>query len=433
MAAQSEIREDHASPSASRFLKLPAEIRDQIYSYAFGTEFAVSNIISKEKWRAREVETRDEMRREYERELRSQRRAQLSEDEDVYEVCAKGPLFAPHQTKHCAQIRPVPTNPLQSMIVSKQFFHEAVDTWFRTTILEFPDHDAFDRFIQNMDKTPIAGIVSVRFTWECNNYTNSIFTPNIRWCTGLRRLQITVKNGLEVLEDKYDWLDKLEDEDFKDLQIVRNISAMTSIRHLKILPGKHHRVFNKKDADLYKRNLQALQAYVEKRSSSQTGGVEFSAKVLQQVTERIEYYSIRDVKEMASVYAMHQPEKAAAMVHCAMARANSAESAKGPNSEASSDDLDSKPDDEDTIMTDETFEMGSDDTIRQVPLSPPRGRAPHDAVSGGRITKPAPRQRSNSSRNRNWSKLSKRDVAIGGVLLANTICSVLALYYATRR
>ena len=89
MAAHAEITKDQTCRSAPPFLELPQELKDQIYSYAFGTEFAVSRIVPKEKWRAREVEMRDRMRREYEREVRYQRRAQLSEDEDVYEVCAK--------------------------------------------------------------------------------------------------------------------------------------------------------------------------------------------------------------------------------------------------------------------------------------------------------------------------------------------------------
>ena len=166
------------------------------------------------------------------------------------------------------EIRPFPGSPFNSMFVSRQFFQEAASAWFRGATLEFSSSKALDTFIQKLSLTPISSISAVRVDWECYKWAAGRFSPNLPFCTGLRKLHITVTNGIEVIEDKIDFIDDLDAHDFEPLQIVQDISDTTSIRKLEIEAGSHKQVSTTREETQYSKNVQAMQDYIMKQMES---------------------------------------------------------------------------------------------------------------------------------------------------------------------
>lgn len=308
------------------------------------------------------------------------------------------------------------------MIVSKRFFNEAASAWFRNATLQFASHEALDKFIQVLNVSPISAITTIHVTWVCRKRAAGVFTPDIRWCTGLRRLQIIVDDGLNILDDKFDFFDRFDDSDFKTFQIVRDLSGMTSLIELEILPGEYDQIGTQKDADCYRANLQALQDYILAQLASSTGYEGNESDLGPFLTGYLKALSISKLKEMAQTYATTgEPEKAAALIHYAKTRGHQTLDEPQDEKHASSqDDISIVEKRDDVIMTDNAANGPCNCKTQSSPSREPR---PKRDIGRTRITKRSRQRR---------SRLSRKQMAAGGILLVNTVCSILALYYATR-
>jgi hypothetical protein len=160
------------------------------------------------------------------------------------------------------------------MLVSKQFFNEAASAWFRKARLEFRTNDELDEFMQTLNFTPISAITTIGVTWTCRKFDYGAVSPNLQWCTGLRRLQVTIKDGLETLEERHDFTDELDASDFKDLQIVQDILAIPSLTKIEIIPGQHKHVQTSGELQQYQRNMMAPQDYIASQSTPRNGNTQ---------------------------------------------------------------------------------------------------------------------------------------------------------------
>ncbi len=370
------------------------------------------------------------------------------------------------------------------MLVSKHFFHEAASAWFQAARLEFPSSNELDQFVQKLNHAPLSAIKTIGVTWECEKFFYGAFSPNLHWCTGLRRLQVTVKGGLQAIEDKVDFTDELDANDFKALQMVQNICAVDSLTKLEIIPGQHKHGQSTKELQQYQRNIRAPQDYIVSRSASACGNDQMPAAPGGHVNLYEENCSIPKLKEAAWTYAfLGQRDRAAALVR--LGKEKSAETkqreSNSMNIQAMQGDLVLDMSCYDGVMTDaaaalECLGSGSgtsrspggeqnesrrpvvkatqgdfvigmpdDDAVMSdvaaasgpLYLKPVRsiqhGRALSPDAGRSRIAKSSSRQRerSGSLHRRRGLAISGKEMAVGGILLINTVCSILALYRAS--
>lgn len=321
------------------------------------------------------------------------------------------------------------------MLVSKRFFNEAVNDWFHRATLRFPSVDDLDKFIQALNVTPISGITALQVDWDGGRYSEGRFTPNVRWCTGLTKLQVTLTDGLQFFGEKshkLDFLDKLDAKDFKALQIVRDISTMPSLMEFEILPGENKRAKTTREAERYHGNVRSLQTYIQACINSPVTCNKFSARAMERAKLMIDYHPnleakefhpIHVAKEFAFLRALSDPEEAAAMVHYAMVQFGASQSEPQAINDVEKNTAEQ---DGSTIRTDNAPLSEETCPIKQNSPQKTHAKALNSERKNSRISKPPQRQRSRS-------RLTTRDVVFGGVLFANMVCSMLALYLATQR
>jgi hypothetical protein len=144
------------------------------------------------------------------------------------------------------------------MIVSKQFFNEAASAWFRNATLAFDSTRTMDDFIQKANHTPLSGIKTISVTWCGRSIGERCFSPNLKWCTGLRNLCVIADDGFENVKHKTDFVEDLEPSDFTTVPLIRDISAVGSIANLEIRPGTHRHAETVRERQQYGKNLSVM-------------------------------------------------------------------------------------------------------------------------------------------------------------------------------
>ena len=151
------------------------------------------------------------------------------------------------------------------MIVSKRFYREASTAWFHGAKLEFEANERLEKFISECDRSLLPSIRTVYVTWSGNEYSGKTFVSNLRRCGSLRRLRVTVKDGINLFANKADFIDDLDEQDFKGLQFVIDILRTTSIVSLELSPGEHMHAETPQEAEQFRKNLASLREYILKQ------------------------------------------------------------------------------------------------------------------------------------------------------------------------
>ena len=318
------------------------------------------------------------------------------------------------------------------MLVSKQFFNEAASAWFRKAKLEFRSCDELDEFMQTLNSTPISAIATVGVTWACHKFNYGVFSPNLQWCTGLRRLKVTIKDGFETIEDKHDFVDGLDARDFKVLQIVHDISAIPSLKKIEIIPGQHKHVQTTQEREQYQRNVMALQGYIVSQVALRSAQPPTASGNGPSYYE--ETYSTPEIKKFAWIEAKWgNPKKAAALIRTAKQRGEERPSESTPvNTLAAQGDLILDMGDEDLVKTDAV--AASESLCSTTAPSIQRGRTVTSDVGCSRIKKFSTRhrERNGSPREHRGPRITGMQMTLGGILFLNTACSMAALYFSIK-
>lgn len=155
-----------------------------------------------------------------------------------------------------------PGSQFARMIVSKQFYLEAAQAWLRTANLTFEDTERLEAFIANCHATLLPAIRSIELTCSGRRWRRRRFVPNLHRCVGLRRLKLLVMDGLDLFEDKADFVDDLEPSDFQQLVMVKDLSRMDSIKSLEVVPHNHDHAETPREMAQYRMNLTKLESFL---------------------------------------------------------------------------------------------------------------------------------------------------------------------------
>lgn len=162
-----------------------------------------------------------------------------------------------------------------SMVVSKQFYREAVKTWREKITFEFDQTEHLRLFIKRCPQGFLANVkkISTRLCALDCLFRDKQFCKELPKCIGIRELVVVIDNGLKLSTGKFDYLDELEDKDFADLQIMKHIRDTPSIQSLKILPGKHGCAESRSELELFRNNLDKLAVFIMRQFESRRSRV----------------------------------------------------------------------------------------------------------------------------------------------------------------
>lgn len=150
------------------------------------------------------------------------------------------------------------------MTVSKRFYREATQAWLRTAKLEFSKAEGVKRFISQCDRSLWPAITTIYVIWSEASWcsSNPLFVENLSKCTRLQALRVIVKGGLQLSSGKTDFIDDLNERDFKRLQLVTDVVRTSSINSLELVPGEHNHIETLREAAQFRKNLEKLQDYI---------------------------------------------------------------------------------------------------------------------------------------------------------------------------
>ncbi|KXT05262.1 hypothetical protein AC578_8380 [Pseudocercospora eumusae] len=220
-----------------RFFRLPKELRDEIYRFAFASENDHFKIIMKAKWMQNERSRR---------EMNNRRQSS----------------FVPRVASEC---------PLLGMRVNKQFFREATSQWLSNTTIEC--HDGFD--VNNMLEHSTAlreNMVHFHGDWNSSSLLSktrwhmySCFR-GLRLCQNMRSLRLVVCEGaFEAFESRMSCVDNFTDADFKTIMEVRSMLNMNSLASVTLEPEKSKLAVSEHEKKQWRSNVAALEAYINRK------------------------------------------------------------------------------------------------------------------------------------------------------------------------
>lgn len=149
------------------------------------------------------------------------------------------------------------------MIVSAQFYREAVQAWTEDTLFEFEQSMDVWKFIAQCKLDFLSNIRKIR-TGHSARY-NWQFCDNLSRCVNLHTLVVVVHNGMDLFDGKSEYNEELEESDFRNLELVKDIIRTGSMQSVEILPGQHDLADSPREIEQFKRNLGRLTAYIMKR------------------------------------------------------------------------------------------------------------------------------------------------------------------------
>lgn len=198
---------------------------------------------------------------------------------------------------------------------------------------------------------------------------------------------------------------------------------MTSIARFEILPGENKRAKTTRETDCYHENVRSLQLYIQTCIASRIAPSLFSPRVIEQAMRMVDGHPVQKAKELAFLFARSQSQLATAIVLYAMGLVSQSPSESQATIGAEQDTAE-----ETGSTTGPEAAPPSEKTcpIQQKSPSISHRRALQSDKRIFRATKPPAGQRSHF-------RLTRRNIPFGGALFVNTVCSMLALYFATRR
>ncbi|KAK3713357.1 hypothetical protein LTR37_008549 [Vermiconidia calcicola] len=213
------------------FDKLPAEIRNMVYDFAFGHRGSEAfDVVIKRDWVQERMEARKNRR------YRSlQQTAQ--------------------------PIQPFPECPFSAMAVSQRFYLEAASYWLRETVLDLDKPKHLETFIGALRPSLAASITRIHVNWPAIWYVGECFA-NLSPCTALHKVCITTNECLSVFENRLYFVDDLGEPEFRQLDFVSQLLAATSLASVTLLPGESGHVDGEKVIQQWHKNVKALEDYI---------------------------------------------------------------------------------------------------------------------------------------------------------------------------
>ncbi|KAK4627299.1 hypothetical protein CLAFUW4_05137 [Fulvia fulva] len=247
------------STPKTTFFHLAREIRDHVYELAYiadGDEEI--KITSLKAWCAK---------------ARDQRAAVKREKDLMASMPYLAPLPAQPPLLPLSQLSP-PLCPLFAMLVNKQFYQEAMETYFRCNTVHYGRFEynyLIFRFGGLSDYCPLIKTYLTKLNAEWKNDTigqigrdrgPSVFKHISKW-TGVRELRLEVDDEVfAAFTTRFACSDTYTDEDFAQLDNVRRMCSMPSLQNVKLTPKASALASTKEEEMHWQHNVTALENYI---------------------------------------------------------------------------------------------------------------------------------------------------------------------------
>lgn len=186
--------------------------------------------------------------------------------------------------------RPTPVCPLLDMRVSKRFFEEASEQWFRSTVVECRERYVFNSIC---DASPIVRKCLTRFSciWDSCYFVSdniaehcSAFAP-LRRCKGIRTLYIEVRERTFEEFNRLACVDAFTDEDFKTMQEARDLLTLPLLGTIELKASRCSLGVTDEEKAKWLENVAALDAYMKSELKKENHARE-QQRVRRQIKEK---------------------------------------------------------------------------------------------------------------------------------------------------
>lgn len=164
--------------------------------------------------------------------------------------------------------RETPVCPLLNMRVSKKFFEEATEQWFRQRIVECKEVNVFDSICK---ASPLLRrcLSRVSCTWHSCNFVSGRMAEDfsdfaqVRRCRNIRTIKVEVKEGVFEGFNRLACVDTFTEQDFKTIQEARDLLNLPRLKKIDLTPSECILGITDEEKAKWIENVGALNAYMQ--------------------------------------------------------------------------------------------------------------------------------------------------------------------------